>query len=164
MGKCDFVCKMLRLWGIPPIIILCAGFIVGIIVGVRFDIRYLIVSAMVIFIMLPMILIFMYYYYGLGANCHFNIVSHNIRLSDNGVEIIKFFPSFDEEGEFKIIKGFINYNDIGKYKVFEDSVVFPVGKPVNGFIWLPLSAFPDAGSFQTAVRAISSRFSRNDNV
>ncbi len=171
----EFALKMFRFWGLIPVIFMSVFFLSGIAVGFLLDIRYLIVSAMAIFILLPTAMMFLYYYHGLDKNCYFNIVDHNILLKDDCIEITMYFHLVDDMGNDKDIADdncsdsnceisrsvrksilSINYKDIGKYKVFSDCVIYPIGRPVTGFIWLPVSAFDDAVSFREAIGLLSS--------
>lgn len=168
MSKGDFARKMARFWGLIPGLLLFMIFLFGLVAGIFLDIRYLIVAAMAVFILLPMVMMFLYYYHGLGKNCYFNIVDHNLSIKEDCLEITMFFPAVsvtetDEEPtgakevEPRVSKLTINYNDILNYRVFSDCVVYPVGKPMSGFVWLPLSAFNDADSFINAVASLSSK-------
>lgn len=169
MSKGDFARKMARFWGLTPGLLLLLVFVFGLVAGMFLDIRYLIVSAMAVFILLPMVMMFLYYYHGLGKNCYFNIVDHNISINEGCLEITMYFPvvslatETDEESadakdvETRVSKLTINYNDILNYRVFSDCVVYPVGKPMSGFVWLPLSAFNDADSFRNTVALLSSK-------
>ncbi len=169
MSRGDFARKMLRFWGLIPGIVLVTIFISGLAVGLFLDIRYLIVSAMAVFIVLPMVMMFLYYYHGLGKYCYFNIVDHNISIKKDCLEITMYFHEEEvndcgteecERNSEKLIRESIlsiNYRDILNYRVFSDSVIYPVGRPVAGFIWLPLSAFDDIDSFRKAVSLLSSK-------
>lgn len=168
MPKGDFARKMARFWGLVPGLLLFMIFLIGLVAGIFLDIRYLIVAAMAVFILLPMVMMFLYYYHGLSKNCYFNIVDHNLSIKEDCLEITMFFPAVlvtetDEESagakevEPRVSKLTINYNDILNYRVFSDCVVYPVGKPMSGFVWLPLSAFNDADSFRNAVASLSSK-------
>lgn len=110
-------------------------------------------------------MMFLYYSHGLNKYCYFNVVDHNISLSENGVMVTMYFPVTSEgsddtdnnENETKKSEVFINYSRFGAYRVFSDSVVFPIDKPVSGFLWMPLSAFEDGPEFENAVRKLSSK-------
>ena len=78
MGRGDFARKMFHFWGITPLLLLCALALVGIFAGFLIDIRYSILALMVVFILMPTVMMFLYYYHGLSENCRFNIVDHNL--------------------------------------------------------------------------------------
>lgn len=164
MSKGEFARKMFQLWGVIPAALLSIVFILGVAAGLVLDIRYIIVSAMAVFILFPMVILFLYYYHGLNRDSYFNIVSHNLTFCDSGVKITMFFTSESEESEecktdveveTKEVTSFIKWDEIGKYRVYTDSVVYPVGKPVRGFIWLPLSAFENIDAFKSAIDLFS---------
>ena len=72
MGRGDFARKMFHFWGITPLLLLCALALVGIFAGFLIDIRYSILALMVVFILMPTVMMFLYYYHGLSENCRFN--------------------------------------------------------------------------------------------
>lgn len=151
MTKGDFARKMFLFWGVTPAIVLSLWFVAGLVFGIVVNIVYFAVAAMALFIMLPLVMMFLYYSHGLNKYCYFNVVDHNISLSENGVMVTMYFPVTSEgsddtdnnENETKKSEVFINYSRFGAYRVFSDSVVFPIDKPVSGFLWMPLSAFED---------------------
>lgn len=165
MTKGDFARKMFLFWGVAPAIVLSLWFATGLIFGIVVNIVYFAVAAMALFIMMPLVMMFLYYSHGLNKYCYFNVVDHNISLSENGVAVTMYFPvsSEDSEGsdndeiETKKSEVFINYSRFGAYRVFSDSVVFPIDKPVSGFLWMPLSAFGDEREFENAVGKLSSK-------
>lgn len=164
MKKVDFMREMFRFWGLAPLAAPLLLSVAGIITGCLVDISYFMIPAMAVFIIVPMLLAFLYYYHGLSRNCYFNVVDHNLGLGENGVEISMFFSTPDGDGGAdadtegrKCIRFNIEYCQIQKYKVSGDSVIFPVGKPMNGFIWLPVSAFEDMETFGQVVGNLASR-------
>ena len=56
---------------------------------------------------------------------------------------------------------YIDYDRIMSFKVFDKSVVFPIGTPVNGFVWLPLSAFDSVDDFRKALDKISAKIKKS---
>lgn len=165
MTKGDFARKMFLFWGVTPAIVLSLWFVAGLVLGIVVNIVYFAVAAMALFIVLPLVMMFLYYSHGLNKYCYFNVVDHNISLSENGVMVTMYFPVTSEgsddtdnnENETKKSEVFINYSRFGAYRVFSDSVVFPIDKPVSGFLWMPLSAFEDGPEFENAVRKLSSK-------
>ena len=70
-------------WLLPPVII----FITAIILSVAVDLAYAIVALMVLFILIPSMMAFLYIYYGLAPNCWMNIIEKELSLSSSGIEI-----------------------------------------------------------------------------
>lgn len=163
MGRGDFARKMFHFWGITPLLLLCALALVGIIAGFLIDMRYSILALMVVFILMPTVMMFLYYYHGLSENCRFNIVDHNLYVEEQALRVSMYFPNPTEEDADarKQMDFFIDYNRIRSFKVFDKSVVFPIGTPVNGFVWLPLSAFDSVDDFRKALDKISAKIKKS---
>lgn len=95
-------------WFLPPIII----FITAIILSVTVDLAYAIVALMVLLILIPSMMAFLYIYYGLTPNCWMNIIEKELSLSSSGIEIKMYIKqkienteeSFDKPLEEEISK------------------------------------------------------------
>ena len=157
MSGAEFARKMYFFWGLPSTIFLAVLFVTGVTLGIFVNPVYFILSLMAVFILLPLILMFLYYFYGLRGECYFNMTAHNFILKEDGIEVRMTFPPKDEDDEEKTHSIKIKYEEIGPYKVFSNCVVYPVGKPMKGFIWIPLSAFSDNREFTDAIALVSER-------
>lgn len=71
-------------WGIFGLAIVVVLILISIALA---DIRWAIVSAMVIFIIIPMSMAFLYIYYALKPNVVFNVLPHTVETTSTGVEI-----------------------------------------------------------------------------
>lgn len=169
----EFCSVMLRLWGIKPLMLLLLFLCISLFLSALIDIRYLIVALMIIFIVCPMIMGFLYYYYGLGERCYFNVTDHDIELLENAVKIQMYFPEFTDEekdgGEesektYRCVDKYFDYDIFHRYYVRPNSIVFPLGSSrIDGFLWLPENAFGSSEIFAAAVRLIGERLSRNND-
>ena len=85
-------------WLLPPIII----FITAIILSVTVDLAYAIVALMVLLILVPLMMAFLYIYYGLAPNCWMNIIEKELYLSPSGIEMKMYIKqkSVDSEDTF----------------------------------------------------------------
>lgn len=85
-----FILLLFRLlagwWLLPPIII----FIVAIILSVVADLTYAIVALMTLLILMPLVMAFLYIYYGLQPNCWMNILDKEISFLQSGIELKMF--------------------------------------------------------------------------
>lgn len=173
MGRAEFCSVMFRLWGGKAVVILSLLLAVSLVLGIWSDLRFFIITLMVIFIVCSMILGFMYYYYGLGERCYFNVTEHTVSLTDKGIRIDMFFPEFQEEGEEnaeandkekeeRCIEKYFDYCLLHRFIVRRDSVIFPLGdKRIDGFLWLPESAFETPEEFASAVKLLASKISNH---
>lgn len=76
--------RLLAGWWLLPLIII---FITAIILSVAVDLAYAIVALMVLLILTPSLMAFLYIYYGLAPNCWMNIIDKELYLSPSGIEI-----------------------------------------------------------------------------
>lgn len=126
-------------------LLVTAGFVLGIVV----DLRLMIISLMVMFLILPGALAMIYYYYGLRKGCCLNVTSHSLECGKDLV-IVRIFDGDDE-----IRREDIPYSFFGRYRVGKDDVTFSMTGDWEGFLWLPLHAYPDEKAFIEAVELIS---------
>lgn len=168
MRRAEFCSVMFRLWGGKAVIILTLLLAVSLVLGIWSDMRFFIIILMVIFIMCPMILGFMYYYYGLGERCYFNVTEHTVALTDKGIRIDMYFPEYegdteaedkeDKEKEERCVVKYFDYSLLHRYNVRQSSVIFPMGdKRINGFLWLPETAFSTPEDFSSSVKQLSGK-------
>ncbi len=122
----------------------------GIIIGIKYDLRWLILSLMLVFIVIPGIFAMLYYYYGLKKGYYINIIDHSIECVDSGIVARMFY------GESEIRKELIPYDVFSKYVVGRDYVLFKTKGEWDGFFWLPISAFASTDVFSQIINWISS--------
>lgn len=107
----------------------------------------------------------MYYYYGLGERCYFNVTDHTLEFEERGIKINMYFPEFmddeesgDKEKEERCVEKSIDYSLLHRYLVRRNSVIFPLGEgKIDGFLWLPENAFETSEEFASAVKQLSSK-------
>lgn len=169
MGRGEFARTLFLEKGLSAVCVLSILFIVGIFIGWLVDLRFMILSAMIIFIITPMLMGYLYYYHALGKYYHFNVVDHNISFLDNGLRITMYFPMMEESDTMesdsentdklscKTIDYTIRYSDFSGCVSNPNSALFHIGVPANGFLWLPVSAFGSIEKFNDTVNEISTR-------
>lgn len=141
-----------RGWIIAFAVIVCASILPGIFI----DVRFLIIALMVVLIISPMMLVFLYYSYGLRRECFINTIPHTVLVEEDTVKVrIYTDRESEDESEWKYRELFFPKEDFGKYKIDGDAVEFELGKPKRGFLWLPLSAYGDPSGYRTAVFSIA---------
>ncbi|MCM1369472.1 MAG: hypothetical protein NC204_03770 [Candidatus Amulumruptor caecigallinarius] len=136
---------------------------VGLVCGITMDMRWLILSLMIIFIIIPMGAAFAYYFYGLRRECALNVIPHQLILTDDAI-VCRVYPRRfgdmeDDRGEATEEKGesekrhsekddeFMDYiypySSFRSYNVGGNAVTIPFAPPMKGFLWIPASAFDD---------------------
>lgn len=112
------------------------------------DCRLLIVSLMVIFICIPMLMAFLYFYYGFRRECMLNILPHVVKICDDGIIIDVYRQPFDDEKEVEALSDIkynesaftvrVAYSSLGRAIIGTDSLVYVID---NGFIALTMDCF-----------------------
>lgn len=164
MGGGAFAAMMFRHYGHRwawafAILCLAAG------VAAFFDLRWGIVVLMIVFLIIPMAMAFMYFNYGLQPVNAFNTLPHTVTLKDAGL-IVEAFPakgSDDDTDDAETsktgpsISRTIPYYRLGPVKAGLSSVVITVdGKPKT-YIWLPPKAFENDRQWSDAVKYLISK-------
>ena len=94
------------LWLVAPVAV-CAVFAVWV------DVRFVIVALMVLFIVLPMILALLYFYYGLSPEARWSIMEKTADIDDEGISL-----SFTDQ---RMKKHVIPWGDV-RYIIEKDDV------------------------------------------
>lgn len=159
---------------------LCIISVAGLALGIVIDLRWFVLGLMLIFVVLPMIISFMYYYYGLRRECYVNTLPHRIRMQEDGLAVTMVFKhrkeekkedsnqenpeeetGHTEEPEFEITEReeIFPYSMLNPMKVTSDSAMFFFRKPRKGFIWIPVNAFDDPETLSEFLERIDKKIS-----
>ena len=171
MPRGFFFRSMAVIYGWPWLVAMLAAFFLG--VGVWLasaDVRWFIVSLMMVFIVFPMLAAFLYFSHGLRAESFFNVVPHRLSICEGGLEAVMFSLPESEEKETHeeaapsesgereenspqvIGRVFLPYASMRGYRVGQDSVTIPCG---GGLIWLPMSAFASKAHMERMIDVVS---------
>lgn len=130
-------------WLLIPLIFLFATFVLTFILN---DIRFVIVGLMILFIIIPMILAFLYISYGLLENCYINIIDHEVEFANDCLVLKSHIKKFtdneeNEEAETRILERKLKWDAISKVTYNVDNMVILIDKPKFGFLHIPYSSF-----------------------
>lgn len=174
MPSVFFLKSILLLYGKYLIIPFVVFFMMFIIVGIIFDYKYAIVGLMILFIVIPMIISFVYFYFGFSPYCYFNTSEHLIyNLDEKKIYIKLRFLCQDlcntEDNATSLtnetvdgVKECFRYKDffidkglLKNYIVLKNSVIFKFIKEYNGFLWIPETAFENTEQFKQIILEIN---------
>lgn len=150
MSPGKFVLEMIFRYGASWLLALCAIGVTGIALGILVDARWFFSVLLVIFVVAPMLLSLLYYYFGLRREAYVNTVRHTITLRENGLLFtLKFVilnkdkqEDVETEDEDTIEREeFFRYDDMESMKTGLNSVKIDLRSPAKGFIWIPRQAF-----------------------
>lgn len=182
MGAANFISHLIFTYAGPWLLVLSATAVAGVAFGIAVDIRWFIVGMMVVFLVIPMLMGFMYYYYGLRRGCLVNSVMHAVVIDDKGITVRMLFEqprddaddaadmeSADKEsadkrsadGQRRYVERleFFPYSDMKPYRIGMKSVVIPLQGNTPGFLWIPFDAFGEAAVLEGLLDYISRRVS-----
>ncbi len=138
-------------------------FIVALILGFAVDYRLFILAILLVCLIAPALLLLLYYNYGLKGDNFLNILDHRIEIAENSL-LLYLQVKGEEEDEKEEWRCYdYHFSSFSNYTVGKDYVIFPMVKPKEGFIYLPVEAFNDQEDFSEAVKRISKRESNEDN-
>lgn len=142
-----------------------------IVLGCIHDMRWIVVALMAVFIVIPMVLAFLYLYYGMNKVSVINSTSHKFEFKDSGItsyiykltETITRNADHDSMDELDnmgytvetrhdlMAKSEIPYSKIRGYVVGVSDVTLHTDESGKGFLLVPLSVFPDKDRFARAI-------------
>lgn len=173
MGAANFMTHLVFSYAGPWLLALSATAVVGVAFGIAVDLRWFVVGMMVVFLVIPMLMGFMYYYYGLRRECLVNSVPHALVVEDDGIRVRMLFrqnnddagkqdgdDGVDEnqaEPEYLERFEFFSYSDMRPPKIGTKSVVIPLHHTASGFLWIPFDAFGDMASLEEVLAYVDTR-------
>lgn len=131
--------------------------VAALVVGITIDIRWFIVGLMFVLVVIPMVLMFLFYYFGLRRESFVNTVPHVLEITDGGIEIEMRFPGDDEDSEPKLRRESFAFSEMLPIRFGLKSATVPLKHPSGSFIWIPADAFEDSDDVARALETIDNR-------
>lgn len=130
-----------------------------------FDIRWLIVALMLICIVTPMVMAWLYFYYGLRPECFVNILPHRVLINTKGIKV---FLLQGEEEEYKETEYVFDRAALKPFTIGMKSITVPVSRKnrITGFLILTSDAFGGVDRLNDAAGILSKALTsenRNQN-
>lgn len=132
------------------------GLIVFIVLGFTIDIRFFFLCMIWIFLLLPLVVAFLYFYYGMDPLTAFNAMPHKITFTSDKATIMIRKKNHEEdtnnsspEENFEYKPYSVNLSEFKSLKTGSDYVLLFFGK--KGFIWLPVYAFSSPGDLKELI-------------
>lgn len=160
---------MLILYGQPIILILFLTALTSLIAGIVSDIRWAIVSLMIVFIFTPAILCYLYFFHGLRRTTAINSIDHILNFSQEelSVDALQHIDTEkedqeegDEKPEYKkIYRLSYPYTLIDSCKPSRTGYVIRMLAPEKGFLWLPYDAFETQTEMNRLMQFLRQRIS-----
>lgn len=137
-------------------------FLIALLTGIIHDARFAIISCMILFLLFPMELVMIYFYYGLRRECSFNVVNHRIMIIEDSLRVeMRFYnrgnseekENLDEDEFSQISCVEFPLYQASKYNVFNNSIALRINDN-KGFVWIPISAFDEDKQFKDFIDKI----------
>ncbi|MCH5235906.1 MAG: hypothetical protein J1E16_11485 [Muribaculaceae bacterium] len=140
--------------GILWFLIALIGILVFSLIGIFIDNRFFIVALIWLFLIFPMIVAFLYFFYGMKPLTAFNTIPHSLKFYDHKITV-QFFKETEKGLTYDPNK---DYNIDAKYfekmKTGSDYVLLFFYK--LGWIWLPVTGFDSLSEMQQSINYIKS--------
>ncbi|MDE6794513.1 MAG: hypothetical protein K2J63_04325 [Muribaculaceae bacterium] len=102
MSRSKLITTLFYLYGWLPITILGILAIVALIAGIAIDVRWAIIFLMVVFIITPLLMSFLYFFHGLRPTTAANVVPHTLIFTNNGITIRILEEKKEEESDIEV--------------------------------------------------------------
>ena len=140
-------------YGVSWLIITLAGVIILCGLGAIIDIRFFMLALIWIFLFIPLIIAFLYFYYGMKPLTVFNSIPHKIGFTDTDMKI-RIPINEEEKEEGKEYKEYdIKKDKISEIKHGADYVLLISKK--EGLLWLPQNAFDSFDQFKNTIKSFT---------
>lgn len=144
-------------YGMPWTIAGLIGIVVFIVLGIAVDSRFLFLALIWIFLIIPLVVAFLYFFYGMKPLTAFNSIPHKIIFYDDRLEVFVIEKEEGEEENHINPKPYtVEKSRLKEVKNGSDYVIL-LSKE-DGWIWLPRFAFHNMDDFK---RIIESFFQNN---
>ena len=164
---------MLMLYGYAWIAAAGCLLVPMILAGIFVDVRWIIVTLMAIFIVFPMLLAFLFFYYGLNRVSVINSTLHSLVFDNDGLSV-SIYNKEDGSGagdkssaKGEVSKGEekkpryelrsqteIPYSAVKDYIVGVSDIILRTNLSGKGFLIIPLSAFADQSMLMQAIENV----------
>ncbi len=160
MSHGNFVSQLVFRYAGWWLLALSAVAVTGVVFGITVDLRWFVAGMMVVFIIIPMVLAFLYYYYALRKEFYVNMTPHRLLVGENGISAILRIAGQedpDESGsEVTELEVFFSYSVMKSCIASDNSFVITFRKQCKGFLWFPSDAFGEIDSSGRAIEMICS--------
>lgn len=131
----------------------------GIVLGIAIDLRWLVVALMIIFIVIPFVLAFLYYFYGLRRECYVNTILHRFIVREDGLVCRLYILDSNSENErtYRTRDEFFPYTSMKRFVIGNNSAVIPLRSPAKGFLWIPADSFNNTDHLSALLKLLDAR-------
>ena len=140
---------LMMLYGTSWIIVIIAGIVLISILGAIADYRFFFLALMWIFLIIPMIISFLYFYHGMQPLTAFNTIPHKLNFEDSGLQLI-----FEDENEIRR-ETFVSWDSYEGLRSGADYLLLLFKSPHKGWLFIPMEALQ--GNLQEVLNILPDR-------
>lgn len=153
VGRAKMMLNLAMQRGAPIICILALLILAGIILALTVDIRWGILALMIVFIVTPMVMAFLYFYYGLRPESFVNVMPHKVFFFPGEAVVTLLIPEDEPEQEkdepaYRTVEYCFTLQRESPFTLSTDTLTLHT---TNGAIPVPLSAFPTPETLTAAM-------------
>ena len=129
-----------------------AGMIALVVLGFSVDYRFFILALMWLLLIIPMMISYLYFFYGMQPLTAYNIIPHRLKFSRERIDV-SFPEKTDEEGRVigKAREMSISKQELQELKPGVDYVILYFRQPNKGWLWVPTSGFSSIEEFKKVI-------------
>lgn len=148
---------LLRFYGRPWLTIAAVAAIAALITGFMIDIVWIIVFLMIVFLIFPALLAFLYIFYGMVPETAMNITPHRLLFGEDGIQsqiFVRIQPSQENNGksQFELRHTVtVPLSAVKSVSAGLSSATLVLKGAHPAFIWIPVEAFRSEQEFSKAI-------------
>ena len=151
MSRKKMLSVLFMKYGQPWLWVAITGSLVFIFLGFLVDYRFFILGLIWIFLLLPMLTSFLYFYYGMLPLTTYNTIDHKLFFYDDHI-LIRFFKENTEKDDNKILREVtVPIKDSIKISTDTDCIIMQFKEPNKGWLWIPVNGFSSIEDFKTVI-------------
>ena len=116
------------MYGTGWTILSLVGVIVFIVLGFTIDLRFFVLALIWVFLIIPMIVVFLYIYYGMKPLTAMNCIEHELECNSSGCKVIVANGNEDEESNKEKREYDVEMKDCKGMKMAGEYVIMDFGK------------------------------------
>lgn len=114
-----------------------AGFILFIILGATVNLKFYMLALIWVFLFVPLVMAFLYFFYGMNPLTAFNSILHKIYFFDDRLSVVLVSENEEEEAQSKEYT--VKKTSFSQLKFGSDYILLFFNK--EGWLWVPFSCF-----------------------
>lgn len=166
VSRSKFLMLMAECYALRPLTALAIAALVAAALGIAIDLRWLIIGLMVVCIVTPMVIAFLYFNYGLRPESFVNIVPHTVRIEPGAVCVEAVFrenaaddndPPDDSERpdlEEKRVNWRFPIDPALPYTPLSSAIRINLTRDFRGFIYVPYESFTHEENLRAAIEVL----------